>query len=252
MSETIMLRNILRKLDDLELDDLARFHFPQAYEKFAAGMAQPRKIILLIDYCDRRNKLPELYQKLMEEHPDLFHEGSGEQDSSFQIPNVPIPADIYVSYENAIDALMNRLGRDHEQFPKALVYSQRLRENIQRARLYKDNDSLQSERSEIIDQLNRLALSTFGMTFSELGTPMSAATAATAGANQQATATTPPATTDQRDKEHEHTLRMINEYRRQLQKLQLQAARLGTFAPPYISIEIEDLEHKIADLERLL
>lgn len=47
-----------------------------------------------------------------------------------------------------------------------------------------------------------------------------------------------------------HQEELLRAYRRRLQVLQLQAAQFGIYAPPHITIEIEELEAKIAEVER--
>jgi len=72
------------------------------------------------------------------------------------------------SYETGLGELLYQMGQDHPRYSKALVYEQRLREIIDRIRRYGDTDTRKAERSEIIDQLNELALSTVGTTFNKL------------------------------------------------------------------------------------
>jgi len=77
-------------------------------------------------------------------------------------------ADLFESYLIALDALFERLGRNHASSADALVYQQRLQENIALTRRYGDNENRRSERSEIIDLLNRLCNEALGADFNTL------------------------------------------------------------------------------------
>jgi hypothetical protein len=82
--------------------------------------------------------------------------------------NVGGSDDVFSSYEAGLRQLLERLGRRDPRYSQALVYQQRLKENIAQSRRYGDTDTRKAERSEIIDQLNGLALSAGGVPFSEL------------------------------------------------------------------------------------
>ncbi|WP_423224950.1 formylglycine-generating enzyme family protein [Candidatus Amarolinea aalborgensis] len=77
-------------------------------------------------------------------------------------------ADLYEPYLIALDVLLERLGRDQASAADALVYQQRLQENIERTRRYGDNENRRSERSEIIELLNRLSNEALGVDFNTL------------------------------------------------------------------------------------
>jgi len=77
-------------------------------------------------------------------------------------------ADLFEPYLSALDALLEGLGRDHASAADALVYQQRLQENIERTRRYGDNENRRSERSEIIEPLNRLCRDALGVDFNTL------------------------------------------------------------------------------------
>jgi len=77
-------------------------------------------------------------------------------------------ADLFEPYLIALDDLLERLGRDQASAADALVYQQRLQENIERTRRYGDNENRRSERSEIIELLNRLCRDALGMDFNTL------------------------------------------------------------------------------------
>jgi len=76
--------------------------------------------------------------------------------------------DAYSLYEAGTRELLNRMGRGHPLYFNALVYQQRLSENIARSRQYGDTDTRRAGRAEIIRQLNELSSSELGISFSEL------------------------------------------------------------------------------------
>jgi hypothetical protein len=58
----------------------------------------------------------------------------------------------------------------------------------------------------------------------------------------------PPAGLDSAEIAHKRTL--IAQHQKMLNALELQAAKFGIYAPPHITIEIEDTRRKIAELRR--
>ena len=76
--------------------------------------------------------------------------------------------DVYASYEVGLHALLARLGCDHLRHADALVYQQRMGENLAAARRYGDTESRRADRAEIIDRLNVLAQEALGVAFNAL------------------------------------------------------------------------------------
>ena len=77
--------------------------------------------------------------------------------------------DVYWSYEAGLRQLLNRMKmRNHPDYSEALVYQQRLTENIAKVRLYGDTDRQQAERAEVIHHLNGLALTVLEVSFNDL------------------------------------------------------------------------------------
>jgi Tfp pilus assembly protein PilF len=74
-------------------------------------------------------------------------------------------SDQYSRYEDGLHQLLDQIGPAHAEYATGLVYQQRLIENIAESRRYGDTETLKAERSKIIDQLNRLALSALGQPF---------------------------------------------------------------------------------------
>lgn len=58
--------------NDEELTGLCFDHFPEVFRNFAADMTTARKGIALLDYCQRRDRLPELVALLERERPEPF------------------------------------------------------------------------------------------------------------------------------------------------------------------------------------
>ncbi|MEU1790565.1 effector-associated domain EAD1-containing protein [Streptomyces sparsogenes] len=56
-------------LDDDELTALCLDHFPAVYGQFAQGMSKSQKTIRLIEYCARRDRLPDLVRRVGEVNP---------------------------------------------------------------------------------------------------------------------------------------------------------------------------------------
>jgi hypothetical protein len=77
-------------------------------------------------------------------------------------------ADVYYPYEVGLDQLRGRIDRRDPRYLDLLVYEQRLKENIGKARLYGDTSTLSADRSEIINRLNNLALSALNDSFNDL------------------------------------------------------------------------------------
>ena len=67
--------------------------------------------------------------------------------------------DPYSAYEIGLRQLLTQLGHGHPRHTEALVYQQRLSENIAETRRHGDTDTQESERAQIIEQLNAVALS---------------------------------------------------------------------------------------------
>jgi hypothetical protein len=78
-------------------------------------------------------------------------------------------SDIYSAYETGLRTLLEALQqRRHPRYAEALVYEQRLRENIQYSRLYGENETRRAGRAEIIGHLNGVSDSVMGVSFNAL------------------------------------------------------------------------------------
>ncbi|MDT0549691.1 MULTISPECIES: effector-associated domain EAD1-containing protein [Streptomyces] len=59
-------RLVMDALDDDELSALCLDHFPAVYGQFAHGMSKSQKTLRLIEYCARRDRLPDLVRRVGE------------------------------------------------------------------------------------------------------------------------------------------------------------------------------------------
>jgi hypothetical protein len=76
--------------------------------------------------------------------------------------------DTLTPYEIGLARVLERLGKEDPHYADALVYQQRLRDNIAQARKYGDTDTLKYERAQIVDALNRMALKELRVSFNQL------------------------------------------------------------------------------------
>lgn len=108
--------------------------------------------------------------------------------------------DSFASYEAALTALLQELRqRNHPRYSEALIYEQRLRENIQQSRWYGDTESSRSIRSEVLARLTELSLDVLNRPFYELGIPDNnrgspALLLSSPNSQAESAATIPPAT----------------------------------------------------------
>lgn len=71
-------------------------------------------------------------------------------------------------YETGLARLLEQMDREHPRYLEALTLQSRLRENVSEARGYGDTETLRSERMQIVEALNQLALEALGTSFNEL------------------------------------------------------------------------------------
>lgn len=90
-------------------------------------------------------------------------------------------ADPYTPYEVSMQILLSRLGKATPHYNEALIYQQRLDENLVGTRLYGDTEIRRAERAEILARLNALTMTTFNTVFSELGNATLTATTVNTG-----------------------------------------------------------------------
>lgn len=68
----VIRRFVAEFFDAEELAGLCFDHFPEVYRNFSAGMSHQARVLALIDYCRRRDQLPELLAVLRIERPETF------------------------------------------------------------------------------------------------------------------------------------------------------------------------------------
>jgi hypothetical protein len=76
--------------------------------------------------------------------------------------------DEFTPYERGLEGLLKQINRSDPRYKDAVLLQTRLEENIAKARLYGDSDSLKSERFQILGTLNQFAQETIGVPFDEL------------------------------------------------------------------------------------
>lgn len=82
-------------------------------------------------------------------------------------PHIPSIDDVFAHYKSGVRELLRRLGPDHPRYREALIYQQRLADNIARTR-YGDTYTFRAERNEVLSRLDSLARATLGVKFNEL------------------------------------------------------------------------------------
>lgn len=65
-------RFLTEHFNDEELTALCFDHFHEVYRNFGGGATVNAKALALVDYCQRRDRLPELLATLERERPELF------------------------------------------------------------------------------------------------------------------------------------------------------------------------------------
>ena len=76
--------------------------------------------------------------------------------------------DAYSPYEIGVSVLLQRLGKDHARYVEALTLQARLTENLSSTRIHGGTEVASAERSQIVSQLNSLALAALMVSYNEL------------------------------------------------------------------------------------
>lgn len=77
-------------------------------------------------------------------------------------------ADPFSDYERSLEVLLRAVNKDAPEYLEILTLAMRLSENIQKARLYGDSETLRADRMQIISALDRFARKATRRTFSEI------------------------------------------------------------------------------------
>ncbi len=89
MPTTADIRHFI--IDAFSDEELATFcfdYFPEVHDKFTSGMTKGDKTLRLLDYCQRRERLPELLKHLRTERPEQYNVRLG----PFTVPQTSRPA----------------------------------------------------------------------------------------------------------------------------------------------------------------
>jgi DNA-binding NtrC family response regulator len=148
-------------LVEIELFGHERGAFAGAVTARKGYFEQAHRGTILLD------EVGELPLPIQEKLLRVLQEGEIQRVGGSVIPRHP---NVYSFYEAGLEELLNRLGREEDQ-ATALVYQQRLFENIAHSKRHGDTESLRSGRAEIIEQLNELAKSALGISFNSLILP---------------------------------------------------------------------------------
>lgn len=173
---TNKLRQILIDyFDESELQNLA-FDLGVDYENLP-GQSKGDKARGLIAFLERRGRLSELVQACHQLRLNAPWEGELAQEAQQTSDMLRVSStsqmvewrrDNFAHYEIGLASLLTQIGQGHSRYVEGLGYQTRLKENIDGARHHGDSETRRSERSEIIGQLNNLALSVLGKSFNEL------------------------------------------------------------------------------------
>lgn len=114
--------------------------------------------------------LPELKNTSNSAINSILEEITGFQANDYHSRSLRLDekTDLYFKYTTGLKNLRHRIEPDHSQYADFLVYEQQLKENILATQRYGDTENYRARRSEIIEQLNKLALSILDTTFNEL------------------------------------------------------------------------------------
>lgn len=109
---------IVERFSDGELENLCFDYFPAVYQDFADSMTKGRKVQLLLDYCQRRGRLPDLLATLERERPQVYKEkfpSTPFVETPIIKPTIPIernPRQVFISYAHQDAQFAQRLAND--------------------------------------------------------------------------------------------------------------------------------------------
>jgi hypothetical protein len=141
----------------------------------------------LVGYCQRRERVSELVKHIQDKRPEKYQKYALELESKDAaqtqlvdgilaaeskvagiLKSAEQTVDIYSKFETGLNELLSHLKPTQLEYTDALVYAQRLLENLAQARRFGETGSGKAERAAVIDQLNRLSLSMLDVSFLEL------------------------------------------------------------------------------------
>lgn len=74
-------RFLLDYFSDEELIELAFDHFHEVYRRFTANQSKGNKALMLIEYCQDRQRLPDLLDVIESERSEAFRQAFGQPDA---------------------------------------------------------------------------------------------------------------------------------------------------------------------------
>lgn len=114
--EPAVIRHFLiQRFDDEELRHLCFDYFPDVYHDFTIGMRKGQMVQLLLDYCQRRGRLPDLMAALERERPSVYQEHFGSRSAPVSAHDTPPqrnPRQIFISHAHQDSAFARRLAAD--------------------------------------------------------------------------------------------------------------------------------------------
>lgn len=145
-------------LTQKELVDIARGQMQDAGAGLVARMRQAMDILMLLGLVEQPQR--GTYQITSELFRRWF--GTIYKDTSGR------PPDPYTPYEVGMANLLTRMTNRHPRYTEALIFQQRLGENIANARAYGDPEASKTDRAKILHQIDTLAQEVLGKPLAEL------------------------------------------------------------------------------------
>jgi len=85
---TVMRKLILEAFDEEELTLFCHEYFGEVIERFGSGMGKSAKVLQLVTYCDRREELDTLLEKIRAERPKKYEKYLAQLESGEGAPSV--------------------------------------------------------------------------------------------------------------------------------------------------------------------
>ena len=84
---TVLRKLIIEAFDDEELTIFCHDHFSEVTEGFGAGMSRSAKALQLVTYCDRREQLGILVERIETERPEKYKTYKAQLESGEEAPS---------------------------------------------------------------------------------------------------------------------------------------------------------------------
>lgn len=145
--------------NDSELRNLY-FDMGIDHENLSSG-GKSDKVRELVAACERHGKIRQLIELCREYRPYVNW-------PDMLVERDPYPHDDFAKYRSGIQQLLSRMGQNHLRFLETLTYQKQLEQNIIDTQRDGDTQTHRSERSEILERLNEVSISTLRVHFKEL------------------------------------------------------------------------------------